>query len=68
MKYTVYMMLPHERIIEADNLKEADKEARRLQALGNDAKGDPTTKLLKVLPILEEEDFDTDIPPAPIVA
>ncbi|KKK50788.1 hypothetical protein LCGC14_3121540 [marine sediment metagenome] len=68
MKYTVYMMLPHERIIDADTLAEADKEARRLQALGNNPDGTATTKLLKVLPIIDEEEFDTDIPPAPLVA
>ena len=68
MKYTVYMMLPHERVIEADSLQEADKEARRLQALGNNPDGTATTKLLKVLPVLEEEEFDTDIPPAPTAA
>ena len=68
MKYTVYMMLPHERVIDADTLAEADKEARRMQALGNQPDGTVTTMLLKVLPILEEEDFDTDSPPAPLVA
>ncbi len=68
MKYTVYMMLPHERIIEADTLAEADKEARRLQALGNNPDGTATTKLLSVIPILEEEEFATDIPPTPTAA
>ena len=68
MKYTVYMMLPHERVIDADTLAEADKEARRLQALGNNPDGTATTMLLKVLPILNEEEFDADIPPAPVAA
>ncbi len=68
MKYTVFMMLPHERVIDASTLEEADKEARRLQALGNNADGSATTLLLKVLPIVDEKEFDADIPPTPIVA
>ena len=68
MKYTVYMMLPHERIIDADNIQEADKIARHLQAQGNKPDGTSTTKLLSVVPILSEEEFDTDIPPAPTAA
>lgn len=68
MKYTVYMMLPHERVIEADSLEEADKEARRIQALDNAPDGTTTTLLLKVLPIVDEEKFDSDIPPIPVAA
>lgn len=68
MKYTVFMMLPHERVIEAETLAEADKEARRIQALDNNADGTATTLLLKVLPIVEGEEFDTDIPTAPLSA
>jgi len=68
MKYTVFMMLPHERVIDADTLEGADKEARRLQNLGNNPDGTATTLLLKVLPIVEEKEFDADIPPTPIVA
>ncbi len=68
MKYTVFMMLPHERVIDASTLEEADREARRLQSLGNNEDGSATTLLLKVLPIIDEKEFDADIPPMPIVA
>lgn len=67
MKYTVFMMLPHERVIDADTLEDADKEARRLQSLGLNPDGTATTLLLKVLPIIDEKEFDADIPPTPIV-
>jgi len=68
MKYTVHLLLPHERIIDADNIQEADKIARHLQKQGNKPDGTPTTKLLKVMPVLEDEEFDTDIPPTPTAA
>lgn len=51
MKYVVRMMFVHEQIIEANNLQEADKEARRVQALGDRLDNVPTTRLLSVTPI-----------------
>ena len=63
--FRIKLLVPHEIVIEAVDLKAADEEARRLQRSRNNPDGTPTTRLVSVT---EEVDFDEDIPTAPTAA
>ena len=57
MKYVVKMMIPWQTEIEAYDMGDADRQARRLMASRDDDKGNHTVVLLSVWPA-DTQDWD----------
>ena len=63
MRFLVKMMVPEEITVEADTIREAGAEARRLRDALDDPEGNHTITLLSVTPIKDTQNGAEDTQP-----